>query len=407
MNIKKKYLVLSISFIIYTSLSILIKPDSLLNYDFLVPWYAALYITKGIPLYNQPEHKIIDGQSVAFPYHLPIYIYFLAVLIWAFGENFIASKVSLTVFIFCDALLLEEIFKENLAEEQKRKKIWDYTSLIFLLNPITFITTVAGLFDGLPLLFFLIGFYFLQKTIKENSRKNLVNSFIIGAAVSLGFLTKIIPILLAPVVFLALLFNKKYYENLTFSITFLTLTGVMLVYLFIVYPNIKYFGFGWQMRRGANSFSPYYYLFDLKFLFDLIWVGIGMFILSSFFSWELIKKKNVNLFIYSGVYLLVFLILYRVFYPHYLLWLVPYLTFIGMKYVSQKQYIQVISLGGILVVEAFPILIWYLDFFKVINFSDSLLLGLSIINMMILIIYLIYLLKLRKIEKKTIHIKVI
>ncbi|MHA1258868.1 MAG: hypothetical protein ACTSRO_04370 [Candidatus Heimdallarchaeaceae archaeon] len=352
MNIKKKYLVLSISFIIYTSLSILIKPDSLLNYDFLVPWYAALYITKGIPLYNQPEHKIIDGQSVAFPYHLPIYIYFLAVLIWAFGENFIASKVSLIVFIFCDALLLEEIFKENLAEEQKRKKIWDYTSLIFLLNPITLITTVAGLFD-------------------ENSRKNLVYSFIIGAAVSLGFLTKIIPILLAPVVFLALSFNKKYYENLTFSITFLTLTGGMLAYLFIVYPNIKYFGFGWQIRRGANSFSPYYYLFDLKFLFDLIWVGIGMFILSSFFSWELIKKKRVNLFIYSGIYLLAFLILYRVFYPHYLLWLVPYLTFMGIKYVSQKQYIQVISLGGILVFSNFDLVSRLFQSNKFFRFSST------------------------------------
>ena len=102
MRFTKKHLLLMLTFVMYLLLSVLIKPDLLYNYDFLIPWYAALYIVRGVPLYEQPEFKIIDGQSIAFPYHLPIYIYFLAALIFVFGETFIAGKISLVIFIFCD-----------------------------------------------------------------------------------------------------------------------------------------------------------------------------------------------------------------------------------------------------------------------------------------------------------------
>ncbi|MHA1621190.1 MAG: hypothetical protein ACTSVO_03535 [Candidatus Heimdallarchaeaceae archaeon] len=391
---KKKYFLLAITFAFYVLLSVLIEPDLLYNYDFLIPWYAALYITKGVPLYEQPEFKIINGESIAFPYHLPIYIYFLASLIWVFGESFIAGKISLVVFIFCDALLLEHLVRKKLPEESKEKKVWKYFSLILLLNPLIIIYTFTGQFDSLPILYFLISYYFFDKIEGETNYKTIIFSFLSGLSLGVGFLTKIIPMLLAPVIFLGLLFKKKYSETAVFTLTFLGFCGGMLTYLFTVYPFINYLGIGWQMQRGANSMSVYYYLFELyfnvdfNFTADAILVGIGMVVLTGFFIFELYKKKKLDLFMFSGIYIITFFLLYRVFYPHYLLWIIPYLSIIVVKYIEKKQFRNMIILFSVIFIEIITIILWYLDFFSIFLLPLWLILAISFINMICLIYYL-------------------
>ncbi len=403
MRIRKKYLILFLLFVLYVCLSILIKPDLLLNYDFLVPWYAALYITKGFPLYEQPEFKLINGEMIPYPYHLPLYIYFLALLIWVFGETLFAGKISLVIFIFCTAILLENILKNNLGDQVEERKIWDYTSVIFLLNPIVILSTVAGLFDSLPILYFLIAFFFLQKIEKEKLGKGLLYSFLAGLSVGVGFLTKIIPIIIFPVIFLALLLRKRFWESLAFSLTAFSLMGGMLWYLFTRYPFIRYLGFGWQVVRGANSFSMYFYLFDMTFLQDLILMGIGMSLLSSFFIYELIKKKNLDLFNFLGIFVTTFFLLYRVYYPHYIIWLLPFLTYIGMQFFEQKKKRNLVILITVFCVQLITNGLWYLDFFAISAFPESLLIALSIINQLCLIVYIIILMYTRIKKKKEVE----
>ena len=391
---KKKYALLAITFVFYVLLSVLIEPDLLYNYDFLIPWYAALYITKGVPLYEQPEFKIINGESIAFPYHLPIYIYFLASLIWVFGESFIAGKISLVIFIFCDALLLEHLIRKKLSDESNEKKVWKYFSLLILLNPLIIIYTFTGQFDSLPILYFLISYYFFDKIEGETNYKTIIFAFLSGLSLGVGFLTKIIPMLLAPVIFLGLLFKKKYAETAVFTLTFLGFCGGMLTYLFTVYPFINYLGIGWQIQRGANSMSAYYYLFELyfnvdfNFTADAILVGIGMVILTGFFIFELYKKKKLDLFMFSGIYILTFFLLYRVFYPHYLLWIIPYLSIIVVKYIEKKQFRNMIILFSVIFIEIITIILWYLDFFSIFLLPLWLILAISFINMICLIYYL-------------------
>ncbi|MHA1198691.1 MAG: hypothetical protein ACTSQF_04990 [Candidatus Heimdallarchaeaceae archaeon] len=388
MRFNKKYLLLAITFIFYVLLSVLIEPDLLYNYDFLIPWYAALYITKGLPLYEQPEFKIINGESIAFPYHLPIYIYFLASLIWVFGESFIAGKISLVIFVFCDALLLEHLIHKKLSEEAKEKKTWKYFSLIILLNPLIIIYTFTGQFDSLPILYFLISYYFFDKIEGETNYKTILYSILSGLSLGVGFLTKIIPILLAPVIFLVLIFKKKYVETAVFTVTFLGFSGGMLAYLFTAYPFIRYLGIGWQIERGANSMSVYYYLFDLNFNLNIILVGVGMVALTAFFIFELCKKQKLDLFMFSGIYVLSFFLLYRIFYPHYLLWIIPYLLIIVIKYIEKKHFRKLFILFSVIFIEVIAIILWYLEFFGLFLLPFWALLTISFFNVGCLVYYL-------------------
>lgn len=388
MRFNKKYLLLAITFVFYVLLSVLIEPNLLYNYDYLIPWYAALSIIEGVPLYEQPEFKIINGEEIAFPYHLPIYIYFLASLIWVFGESFIAGKISLVIFIFCDAILIEHLIQKKLPEESKEKNIWKYFSLIILLNPLIIVYTFTGQFDSLPILYFLISYYFFDRVEGETNYKTMIFSFLSGLSLGVGFLTKIIPILLAPVIFLGLLFKKKYVETAVFTLTFLGFCGGMLAYLFTAYPFIRYLGIGWQIERGANSMSVYYYLFDLNFNVDVILVGVGMVALTAFFIYELYKKKKLDLFMFSGIYILSFFLLYRIFYPHYLIWIIPYLSFIALKYIEKKQFRNLIILFGVIFIEIIAIILWYLDFFILFQLPLWALVTISFFNMGCLIYYL-------------------
>ena len=133
--------------------------------------------------------------------------------------------------------------------------------------------------------------------------------------------------------------------------------------------------------------SVYYYLFDLNFTADAILVGIGMVVLTAFFIFELIKKKKLNLFIYSGIYILSFFLLYRIFYPHYLLWIVPYLSIIAIKYLENKQLRNLFILFSVIFVEILAIIFWYLDFFGIFLLPFWVLLTISFFNLGCLIYY--------------------
>ena len=388
MKISKKTIFIILTFVLYLLLSILIEPNLRFSYDYLIPWYAALYIVKGVPLYEQPRFKEINGEIIRYPYHLPIYIYFLAFLIFIFGQNFIAGKISLVIFIFCDALLLEHIFKKA-QKGKEEKKILEYTSLIFLLNPIILITTVAGLFDGLPLLYMLIGVFFLQKIDDEQNRKNLLFSILAGISIAIGFLTKVIPLIFVPVGFLWLIKKRKYLETVSFSLSSLITASGVLAYLWLTYEDFKSLGLGWQVLRDDKSFSFYYYVFQLDFIPGLIILGVAMLMISALLIYFLIKKENLDFIKITGIYLFSFFIFYRIFYPHYLIWLIPFLSYVGVLLLKSSNRKIFFILISVFILQLVSIGVYYIDFFNWITLEKSVLISASSINMICLTFYLI------------------
>lgn len=391
MKLSKKTIALLIAFVIYLLVSILIEPNLQFSYDYLIPWYAALYIVKGVPLYEQPRFKEINGEIIRYPYHLPIYIYFLAVLIFILGESFIAGKISIVIFIFCDALLLEHILKNAQKTNEEKNKIVEYSSLIFLLNPVIIITTVSGLFDGLPLLYLLIGVFFLQKIDKDKNKKNLILSLLSGVSIGIGFLTKVIPIIFLPVGFLWLLTKKKFLETFSFTLSCLGTSGGILAYLWLKYENFKSLGLGWQIIRDAKSFSFYYYVFNLEFEPGLILLGIGLVVVSSLIIYFLIKKEKLDFILVTAIYLVTFFIFYRVFYPHYLIWLIPFLGYLGALVYKSSNKRMFFLLIGIFVLELTSIGVYYLDFFDWFILTKAILITASSVNLCCLICYLVLL----------------
>jgi hypothetical protein len=390
MKITRKYLLLALLFVVYVCMSIFIPSNLRFSYDFLIPWYAALYIVRGVPLYEQPEYKFIEGEMIRYPYHMPIYIYFLAVLIWLFGENLIAGKISLVIFVFCDAILLEKIILNHLETKEKKSRLWSYTSLIFLLNPFILVTTITGLFDSLPFLYLLIGVFLLQKVMKTEKRVgSVVLSFFAGISIGIGFLTKVIPIIFVAVGFLWLFSKKKYIESFIFAIAATALSGGMIAYLLIMYPSFKYMGLGWQIERGSISYSLHYYLFDLEFRHDAILVGIGMFLIIVLTAIELIRKKPISLFTITGIFLTLFFILYRVFYPHYLFWLIPWLSYLGVIFINSKKMKQLWILLSIFFVQCLATILYYLDFFTFFAIQRTVLFAGAAVNFFCLVGYLV------------------
>ena len=180
MKLWKKSVILFFIFVIYLCLSVSIKPNYEKNYDLLMPMFFASNIQKGIPLYEQQEIYIVNGEMYEIPHHMPLYIYFIAILFFIFGESYIPVKISLVIFIFCDALLIEKILKNYFREQDRNSSLWDFSSIIFLLNPISIIHMVYGMFDCMPLLYLLIAIYLLQITKNESSRKSILYSSIAG-----------------------------------------------------------------------------------------------------------------------------------------------------------------------------------------------------------------------------------
>ncbi|NPD88194.1 MAG: hypothetical protein HGN29_05705 [Asgard group archaeon] len=389
MKINKKIIFLILSFVAYLLLSTLIEPNLRFSYDYLIPWYAALYIVKGVPLYEQPMFKEINGEIIRYPYHLPIYIYFLAVLIFILGESFIAGKISLVIFIFCDALLLEHILKNAQKNNEEKNKILGYSSLIFLLNPVIIITTISGLFDGLPLLYLLTGIFFLQKINEDKNKRNLIFSILSGISIGIGFLTKVIPLIFLPVGFLWLLSKKKYLETISFSLSCLGTSGGFLAYLWLTYEDFKSLGLGWQVTREDKSFSFYYYVFNLEFRPGLILLGVGLGVISILIIYFLVKNEKLDFIIISGIFLTSFFIFYRVFYPHYLIWIVPFISYLGIIFINTKKMKMFYVLVGVFLIELFSIGVYYVDFFKWIILGKSLLITVSSINLICLVFFLV------------------
>ncbi len=390
---KKKHIIILGVFLLYLFLTLFTKITRDYFWDFLIMWYAGLYITKGIPLYEQDHQKLIDGEMYAFPYHLPIFIYFLAFLIWLFGESFIAVRLSFIVFAFCNAFLLEHIFKHNKSLRFKNRKILDYVSVIFLLNPFTLLSTIFGLFDNVPLMYLLIAIVFIQKIEKENRYKNYIFSLISGLAIGIGFLTKVFPIIFVPIGVLWLLYKKRYVEAGIFTFSFLGIAGAITGYLFITYPRFKYLGFGWQIDRGALSFSVYYYLFDLDFLPDLIIISLGFLLISAFFIYRLFKHKHVEYWSLSGFYILIFILLYRVYYPHYLIWILPFLTYVGFKLYDSKEIRYLLIFVGIFCLQIIANGIYLLNDFEMWILPNAVMIIASIINFLCILGYGFYMLR--------------
>ena len=391
MKISKKTIFLILTLVVYLLLSILIEPNLQFSYDYLIPWYAALYIVKGVPLYEQPRFKEINGEIIRYPYHMPVYIYFLAVLIFILGESLIAGKVSLVIFIFCDALLLEHILKNAQKTNEEKNRILEYSSLIFLLNPVIIITTVSGLFDGLPLLYLLIGIFFLQKVNKGNIKKNLIFSLLAGISIGIGFLTKVIPLIFLPVGFLWLVSKKKYLETISFSLSCLGTAGGLTTYLWLTYEDFKSLGLGWQVTREDKSFSFYYYVFNLEFKPGLILLGIGLGVISILIIYFLVKNEKLDFIVITGIFLISFFIFYRVFYPHYLIWIVPFLSYLGFIIIKTDKMRIFYVLIGIFLLQLISIGVYYVDFFKWITLGKSLLITVSSINLVCLLFYLVLL----------------
>lgn len=389
-NNKIKYIIFILLLVCYIIIIVLTKP----SYDYVSMLSAANKICKGIPLYQQDmNYHYFDGFKAGYPKQLPLFIYFLALLTCIFGNNLIIGRMALMIFALLNSILIEKIYIHELEKKDIEKSWYDnYLSMTYFMNPQVIYYSAKGQFDNFAIFFLLLSIFLFLQIIKQNSlQKKILFSFFIAISISLGFNTKLAPIIFLPIINITL---KEYQENIqNYVITNFTIifSFIPLIFLFISYPN-----FGtvilFQSKRLSYGLSFFILCIDMDHCNTISNVSLitSFVILYYLYYLEITKDKKFSFTLYSGLILLVYLCLSKGFYPHYILWFIPFFTFSIFLFLKSHQYKHVIIICFSFFVHITIFLYWGLNY---MNIELEIGMLLSILHTLILIIYILYTVK--------------
>lgn len=324
-------------FIIYIVLAILLPA----SYDYLSVWSGAIQINEGIPLYEQEvDIRYVNGRQAAYPSHLPVFIYFLAFTIRLFGDYLYVGKIIVIVFTFLNALILKRIIEENMGFTNNFY-LKELIPLVYVLNPQMIIYTYQGYFDAFSLFFALLSIFFCMKLNNNKSLlKKLFYISLVSLSVLLGFLSKVIPLTILPILFLFFVGNKQYFEAITISFfsSFLSLGSILL--LNFLYPRFSFIFLEWQLSRINYGLSLFNSIIHQSGYINALMVIFSLLFVSLLYFKDILLKKNSSFFLFSGLMLLSFNMLYRGYFPHYIIWFIPFFTYLVFKFYNQRDYLK-------------------------------------------------------------------
>lgn len=282
---------------------------SLLQYntqDWIVQWETIIQMSGGVDLY-EAEPIAINGVYYNAPNHLPIFFHTILILVRIFG---IYPQVA-RVFLWVCTLILTLIVVR--ASDVGRKEGIIIANL-FLMSPILIGVNFIGVFDQMVMMLLMGGIYL--------SLKNWRLAFLGGLILGLGAMTKIIVVLALPILILGLLLNRKLDQLVTMLIGFLAIAGATVYSFYSLYgQNFIDQAFLWQTRRIIEINTIWSYLNIETSSSNWFWIQFATMAISFFLLIRPMRSAS-NATIYFGVstYIMVFLLVSRVIYSHYVLW---------------------------------------------------------------------------------------
>ncbi len=281
---------------------------------------AAERIARGELLYR-------DHISYLGVYHYPpVFLYSLALVYYLVGVNLLAAKVFLAVFNLLSGILLYLLVRDYLGENVF------FVVFLFFVNPLTVSAVYVGYFDNFVVFFMLFSVYFLLQG----------RPFLAGFLLAVSFMSKLFPVLvlfvLAP--FYLRLGRAGFF--LRFLLAFLLGVFVISVPFLVLTPReFIYYAFFYNFERSVDSLSLYFYflpgLVSLSVVFQAVFLG--------WLSWRVYGSDPAGsgfsflarwfLFLFLG-----FFVLNRINYPHYLIYVVPFFSFVLVEeYGLKKQFL--------------------------------------------------------------------
>ncbi|MFO7968119.1 MAG: glycosyltransferase family 39 protein [Archaeoglobaceae archaeon] len=287
--------------------------------------FLVLYLIVGSLNYSLPDFQnfnkaaeriahgeLLYGDHIKYlnVYHYPpFFLYSLGAIFWVFNSSPFTAKAFLAVFNVLTGTLIYLLARERLNEKYSMICL-----LIFLLNPFTFTAVYAGYFDNFVVFFILLTMYFL------NRYKPLLG----GAALSAGFMSKLFPIILIPVLIARYLKNKYFLGRFLLSFMVIT-TLIASPFLLHAFNDFLHYAFLYNFERTSASMSIYYYF--LPGLGDTVIPVILQLALLGWVSYNVRFHPRSHMILYFILFL-GFMTLNRINYPHYILYAIPFFSYI-------------------------------------------------------------------------------
>lgn len=340
--------------------------------------FFVIYLFAGSISYDYPDfqdhskaaERIASGSLLYrdhisyfnFYHYPPVFLYTLGGVYYLVGVNFLIAKSFLAVFNILAAVLLYIIARDALGERAA-----SFSLILFLVNPLTFSAVYIGYFDNFVVFFMLLSIYFLLQNRPLPG----------GIALAVAFMSKPFPLLLLFVLVPYYLKQQRQSFLLKFVLAFL-LTAILISAPFLILAPKEFlrYAFFYNFERYPDSLSFYFYFLQgqatspLPMLFQALFTG--------WFSLGIFKSQDrgTSFLLRSALFLFLgFFTLNRINYPHYLINIVPFFSFILVEQYELKNRVSsfliwkhllmafsVILLGG---------LIWAYPWSQGIDFKSS------------------------------------
>ena len=203
---------------------------------------AAIYFTD-FSLYGDEAQYWLWSQTLNFGYYSkpPLLAWFLAGYSTLFGDSFISLKIFPIVIYFFISYSIYKLCL-NLSFNKKKAQL---CALSFLIIPAASLSSFLISTDLLLLLFWVISMVLLLKIIKTNS---IMNFFLLGFVLGLGFLAKYAAIYFLLSLLLLLFLDRTSLKS--FRNNPLGILVFLLSFVVVLLPNIL-----WNLNNGWVTFS--------------------------------------------------------------------------------------------------------------------------------------------------------
>lgn len=317
----KKFNLFYLSLILNLIIHLIIALSYYNPVDFVLQFEAAKKIAQGSLLYRDIGELRINGYILQKPQYPPLYLYTLGSIIALVGVDSFTwqmAKIFLIMINLVVGVLLFYITKLYMKSHPKSNFIALGVLNFFLLNPATLFVVFGGYHDNFMILFVLLGFIMFKQASYS------LSGFFFGLALLVKPLAGIymIPILLWGIHSYNI---KAIYIWIIAGITFFIGSLPFLLIVPEIYLNDVFFI---HAQRPDPSMSFYTYFFSeisttmIPFLVQAVFLLIFfLFILKKV---PITESKTIIVAVLP--FMAIFLATNRILYPHYIPFIVPFLT---------------------------------------------------------------------------------
>lgn len=304
--------VLVVAFFVYLALGNLHQvtnlPWGLTHFsDFYVKHKAAERIAEGQLLYR--DHVRYASGVYHYP---PVFLYSLGAVYRLVGARLVVGKAVLSLFtVLCAAVLFP------LVEIHRDRQTARLATGLFLASPVTLVAAYAGYFDPFVAFLLLLSVYALLRG----------HPGVAGVVLGLGVMSKLFPALLFPLGVVYCLETDEVSLSRFVAGFLVVLAGVSVPFLVSAPEAYVHYAFLFNFERPTASLSLYYYFLPwLESTLAPTVLPAGFVAAFTYWTYRSDIGPTTVLVVGPAGLFLGFLLLNRINYPHYLIYVVPFFS---------------------------------------------------------------------------------